>query len=212
MPFKNIIFDLDGTLIDSSDGVVEAVNYSLRMVGDSVQPPNKIKPYIGFPLSMMYPEFSEAPMEELYKHFQTKAAETVVRATVALDGATPVLEELQRRGLRMGIATTKVKAHVDGILEKLDWRQFFSAAVGGNEVEKVKPAPDVFIEAMKRLSALAVETLVVGDTINDVIAAKAIPVKVMSVRSPYGGHDGLMASSPDYMADSLSELLDLLEV
>ena len=92
MIVKNLIFDLDGTLIDSSDGVVQAVNYSLRQMGEAEQPADVIKKYIGYPLSTMYPDFTDAPMRELYAHFQVKAAETVVSSTIVLPGVEEMVE------------------------------------------------------------------------------------------------------------------------
>ncbi|MDF1545697.1 MAG: HAD family hydrolase [bacterium] len=208
--FKNIIFDLDGTLIDSSDGVVAAVNYSLEMMNQPLQSPERIKEYIGYPLSKMYPDFTDAPVKELYRHFQIRAAETVVQATVALDGVHELLEELKSRGINLGIGTTKIKRHVDGILDKLGWHSLFSATVGGDEVRQVKPEPDVFLLALDRLKASPTETLIVGDTVNDVLAAKAIPLPVAGVNSPYGGNERLLASKPDYHLEKLGDLPGLI--
>ena len=163
-----IIFDLDGTLIDSSEGVVESVNYSLRKMGEEELPPEVIKPFIGYPLSSMYPHFTKAPIDQLYRHFQEKAAETIVASTYPLDGAESVLRDLNSRGLRLAIGTTKVKRHVEGVLEKLGWVNYFDTVVGGDEVDRVKPAPDAFLLALERMNTDAQSTVVVGDTVNDV--------------------------------------------
>ena len=123
--YKHLIFDLDGTLIDSSDGVVEAVNYSLIQMGEPPQSPEVIKPYIGFPLEQMYPDFTDAPYEELYAHFTVKARETVVASTTALPHVEKVLARLHETDLRLAIGTTKIKRHVDGIVAKLGWKEYF---------------------------------------------------------------------------------------
>ncbi|MBU0982582.1 MAG: HAD hydrolase-like protein, partial [candidate division Zixibacteria bacterium] len=130
-----LVFDLDGTLIDSSEGVVAAFNYSLAAMGQPEQPAEMIKKYIGYPLSDVYPRFTSAPLSELYHHFQIKARETVVSSTVALGGVTAALRHLHRDGWLMAIATTKIRAHVDGIIDKLGWSGYFAALVGGDEVE-----------------------------------------------------------------------------
>lgn len=208
--YKYLIFDLDGTLIDSSDGVVEAVNYSLTQMGEPPQPATVIKPYIGFPLAQMYPNFTDAPYEELYAHFTVRAAETVVASTNALPHVDTVLQQLRESGLRMAVATTKIKRHVDGIVDKLGWRDYFSVFVGGDEAVRFKPDPAIFKIALERLKADAADTMVIGDTINDVLAAKAVPMTVTAVASPYGRSDELMASEPDHFIEDIRQLPELL--
>jgi len=209
--FSHLIFDLDGTLIDSSVGVVDAVNYSLRMMDQPEQPPERIVRFIGFPLSRMYREFSEAPVDDLRRHFHVRAAETMVASTVPLDGVAGTLERLQSAGYRMAIATTKIRRHLDGIVARFGWCDFFKVLVGSDEVANVKPAPDAFRLAVERLGTTPQRAIVVGDTINDVYAAHAVPMKVVAVESPYGGLKELRAARPDYLIKTLSELPKLLE-
>lgn len=208
--FKNLIFDLDGTLIDSSDGVVAAVNYSLKMMGEPEQPPEIIKTYIGYPLSQMYPNFTDKPLKELYHHFQIKAAKTVVSSTYLLPGVNETLDILQKQNYKMAIATTKIRNHVLGIAEMFDWNEKFDAYVGGDEVKQVKPAPDAFLEAMKRLKVNAEDSIVIGDTVNDIFAAQAISLKVIAVESPYGGQEKIRAAKPDYYLKTITGLPELL--
>jgi len=210
---KNIRFlvlDLDGTLIDSSDGVVESVNYSLRMMGQPEQPPEKIKPYIGFPLQQMYPAFTNAPIEELYRHFRVKADEVVVASSVMLEGVRDTLFLLKNNGYKMAIATTKVRRNIDGTLDKFHWHDIFTATVGGDEVAEVKPHPDAFLQALEKMGGTPENALAVGDTINDVLAAQAVPMKIVAVNSPYGGLEETQALKPDYTIGSLKELPALL--
>jgi phosphoglycolate phosphatase len=209
--FKAVIFDLDGTLIDSSEGVVDAVNFSLRQVSAPEQPPEKIKRFIGFPLWQMYPHFTDQPYERMHDLFRERARETMVLGTVALDDAGAVLEELRSLGLRLGIATTKIREHVHGIVHHLGWAELIDALVGGDEVPKEKPDPAAFRLALERMSVTAGEALVVGDTINDVIAAQAVPMQVAAVNSPYGGREELEASAPDYFLESVAEVVPLVK-
>ncbi|UCE24550.1 MAG: HAD family hydrolase [Candidatus Zixiibacteriota bacterium] len=211
MAIRNIIFDFDGTLIDSSDGVVEAVNYSLRQVDEPEQPPEVIKRFIGYPLSQMYPTFSSHPVSELYRLFQQKAAQTVVASAEALPGVENVLNRLHDEGYRLGIASTKIRVHIDGIVEKLGWTGLIAAYTGGDEVERVKPDPEILKLTLSRLDGVAGETLVVGDTINDVLAARAMSMRVAAVESPYGGRQKLLEANPDFFVESISELSALLK-
>lgn len=207
---RTIIFDLDGTLIDSSDGVVEAVNYSLAQMGEPIQPPEKIKSFIGFPLTVMYPHFSDKPLKELYAHFQIKAADTVVASTVVLPGVEPVLQQLKDLGYTLTIASTKIRKHISGVVDKFGWEKYFDAYSGGDEVKHVKPAPDIFALTLEKINASKEESIVVGDTINDIHAAQAMQVPVIAVHSPYGNKKEVEASSPNYIIDSIKQLVPLL--
>ncbi len=210
MTVQALIFDLDGTLIDSSEGVVAATNYALRQMGQADQSPETIKRYIGFPLKQMFADFTTASADKLYDHFQVKAAETVVASARALDGVDEVLAELDRRGLRMSIATTKTRSHLDGIIAKLGWANYFPSSVSGSDVSAPKPDPEAFSLALHKLNCRAESALAVGDTINDILAARRIPMRVASVPSPYGGHEAVAALRPDYMLNHLEDLLRLL--
>jgi 2-phosphoglycolate phosphatase len=210
LKIRHILFDLDGTLIDSSRGVVEAVNYSLKKIGAPQRRPEEIKRFIGYPLSEMYPHFSDAPVAELYAYFREKADTSVPDATVALPGADQTVRALRRQGRRLAIATTKVRRNVDEVLVKLNWQGLFDATVSGDEVARVKPAPDAFLIALERLGGSPVDSIAVGDTINDIAAAKAVPMPVIAVKCPYGETDGVQALNPDYSITTISELLNIL--
>lgn len=206
----HLIFDLDGTLIDSSAGVADAVNYSLRMSDHPERQLAEIAPYIGFPLRQMYAEFGVGPFETLYSHFQDRAMTSVINAAMPLDHADRVVTNLAIDGYKMAIATTKIRRHVDEIVAKLGWTAHFSALIGGDEVAHPKPDPEAFALALCRLGAEPSDSIVIGDTINDVVAARALSIPVVAVLSPYGGEETLRASRPDYVIDSIAGLPDLL--
>ncbi len=209
---KYLIFDLDGTLIDSSRGVVEAVNYSLIQMGQPPQPAEAIRPFIGYSLDRMYPHFTDAPYDELLEHFRVRAAETIVAATEMLPGVGEMLTTLHAIGHPMAIATSKIRSNVEGILDKLNWRQLFAVSVTGDEVSHVKPDPEALHLALKRLQAPADRAIMIGDTINDVLAAKAVPMTVIAVASPFAEErQKVIAGKPDFFIESIRELPGLLD-
>ncbi|MCB2202286.1 HAD family hydrolase [bacterium] len=211
MAHRFVIFDLDGTLIDSSGGVIDATNYALRQMGEPEREPETIAAYIGYPLENMFADFTDAPFVELARHFQVRARETVVASTIALPHAGETIRALHESGYRLAIATTKIRVHIDLILSKCNWTDYFPVTVGGDEVREVKPAPDAFRLALERLKADPRESIVVGDTINDILAAQTAGLPVTAVKSPFG-HDGeLEKARPTYSIDSLADLPALLE-
>jgi phosphoglycolate phosphatase-like HAD superfamily hydrolase len=207
---KNLIFDLDGTLIDSSGGVIEATNYALKIMGEPIRRPEEIKKFIGYPLDTMFRAFSDKSYDEFWKYFQVKARATVVGHSITLDGSDPVLRELHKRGYRLGIGTTKIRIHIEMIMAKFGWESLIEAYAGADDVRRVKPDPEVFNMVLDMMHADPAETLVVGDTENDVIAAKAAGIGVIGVKSIFGGSAALEKSAPDLIIGSLHELLIFL--
>lgn len=207
---RYLIFDLDGTLIDSSEGIVDAVNYSLRMMAQPEQPSERIKKYIGYPLSQMYADFTDIPSSELYRHFRVRANRSVVESSELLPGVEATLKRLQQQGYKMAIATTKVRCNLDAIIAMFDWDQLFDVTLGGDEVPRIKPEPDIFRMAIEQLGAGPDEALVIGDTTNDILAAQAVPMPVVAVKSPYESPAKVLALTPDHFMESITQLPELL--
>lgn len=210
MNIRNIIFDLDGTLIDSSAGVVEAVNYALAQNGLPEEPPDRIVSYIGYPLERMFSDFTDFPYKKLHGEFQVKARESIIRSATALSGVDEVLARFHTTGFRMAVATTKIRRHVEGIIDKLGWRRYFATSVGADDVKKVKPSPDALHLVVKDLAADPAESIYIGDTENDVLAARAVPMLSVGVASPYGRTGELLLAGPDYFIEMIGDLPELI--
>lgn len=211
MTDRCLIFDLDGTLIDSSEGVVAATNHALSQVGEDPRRPDEIAAYIGYPLEEMFAAFTPAPYAELWRHFQVHAKDSIVAATRPLPHADEVLRLLSAAGYRMAIATTKIQVHIGLIIEKCGWSGLFAATVGGDEVTAVKPAPDAFQLALDRLTTNRHRAIVIGDTINDVLAARSLQLPVVAVASPYGRDAEVRKAGATYFLEDLSNLPPLLQ-
>ena len=208
---RYVLFDLDGTLIDSSEGVIAAVNHALVQTGHDERPAEEIRRYIGSPLDLMFRDFTDHPYEELRRHFQNKAKETVVASTSPLPGVVDMLEELHRAGYRMGIATTKIRPHVRGIIEKFGWQTYFTAYAGSDDVRHVKPAPDVLHLVLEQLGADPESAVLVGDTVHDLLAARAVPMRAVLVASPFADRAEVLARQPETYLESIGDLPAVLQ-
>jgi pyrophosphatase PpaX len=206
-----IIFDLDGTLIDSSEGIVEAYNYALTQYDMAPVERERIVPLIGFPVESMFQLVTDKYIPELKSAFRAKAMETVVKSSLPLKGAEETLTALFEKHYRLSIATTKIRPHIDGILEKLNWRSFFDSVVGGDEVSQVKPHPAQFQHLIGKLNCSNSSVAAVGDTINDILAARALGLTEIAVRSPYGNSIPVQQLNPHYFLEDISELKEVLE-
>jgi len=208
---ENLIFDLDGTLIDSSAGVVESTNYALSRLGFAPRRAADIKRFIGSSLDEMFTAFAASPREQLKAFFQERAASAVVSSARPMDQVEETLATLHDSGYRMAVATTKFLVHTTGIIRKFGWYRYFQATASGDEVANVKPAPDLVILALRRLGASPESTLMIGDTKNDILAARAAGIRVVAVESPFGD-DNLRAYKPDHLLGTISELSALLDL
>ncbi len=200
-----IIFDLDGTLIDSSKGVIEATNYALTELGEPPRDPDEIIRYIGYPLDDMFAAFTDLPAGRLAAKFQERAKKTVVASAVALPDVDETIRLLYQARFRMGIATTKYDYHTDAIIEKMNWKEYFAATASGNEVQNVKPYPDLILLAMKRLGGTPEKTIMVGDTVNDIHSARAAGIPIIAVKSDFG-NDDLRAYRPNLLLPRFTDL------
>ena len=206
-----LLFDLDGTLIDSSGGVVEAVNHALNGVGEPARLPEEIKPWIGYSLKVMFPHFTQAPYEILRQLFLEKADLEVAYSAIMLSGVPDTLQELHELGYQMGIVSTKRRLHIEQVIDRFNWRDYFQLWVGGDEVTHVKPSTDPFTLAMKRLGVGPDDCVIIGDTENDIHPARELGIYSVAVKSIYditqnGWPDALLKSCPDEKIDNLTEL------
>ena len=203
---KTIIFDLDGTLIDSADGIVEAFNYAMTQNGLPSQPRDEIVKHIGFSLDHMFGKFTNSNFDLLRKDFTLKAKHTVVDSSNPLNGAFDTVISLFESGYKLGIATTKWRRNIDGILNKFGWNDYFSEIIGGDEVARNKPDPEQFVSLMALMKADPASTVIVGDTINDIIPAKKLSVRNVAVKSPYGDSKEVMNLKPEFFIENISHL------
>jgi phosphoglycolate phosphatase-like HAD superfamily hydrolase len=209
---KHLIFDLDGTLIDSSEGVVIAVNRALESIGEKMRRPEEIKRFIGFPLEQMFQFFSNKSYKDFWENFQRVGIDEIATSAIPICGADETLHLLYGRGYKLGIGTTKMRIHLEKIITKLNWTPILSAFIGADDVAQVKPAPDVFIKVMQLLGGDISNSLVIGDTINDVIAAHSAGLPVVAVHSPFGDNRELEKSRPDVIIQNIKELPSVLGI
>jgi pyrophosphatase PpaX len=208
---RHLLFDFDGTLIDSSRGVIISTNYALKALGEPPRTDDEIKHFIGYPLEEMFHRFSDKPYSEFWKHFQEIGLSAIAASAEPVGESDHVLDTLYKRGYVIGIGTTKMRVHVSKILEKLHWNHLVSAFVGADDVAKVKPAPEAYQKLLQVLGGKIDDSVVIGDTVNDIQAARAAGLPAVAVSSPFGREDDLKAAGPDLFLYRLVELLDILK-
>lgn len=205
-----VIFDLDGTLIDSSEAIVECFEYALRQTGRSPGDPRLIRRHIGRSLEKMFSLFTNGDTTQLVRLYRERYGQVFLEKTHLLPGVQETLPPLSERGYRLAVATTKPRYFAEPILEDLGVLRFFDAVAGGEEVTQLKPAPDLLQLAVSRLAVSGDETLYVGDHPVDVAAARSAAIQMISVATGFWTKEELEKEKPVAVIATLPELLPFL--
>ena len=168
-----VIFDLDGTLVDSHPFTYAAFRHALAH--DATRPPadHEIHAAFGPPERVILARFvAPARIDAVYQRLQAYYAEHVRDLRVHVQ-MRPLLDDCVAAGLRLGVFTGRARDSTALILRSLGLATFFGAVIAGDDVEQPKPAPDGVVALMRALDVPAAATLVVGDSPLDLQAAHA---------------------------------------
>lgn len=203
------LFDLDGTLIDSSEGVVRAFHTAQRALNEPPSEPEAIKRRIGYPLSETITNLSRLPVEPFLKEFRAEALRSMAQHSTLLPGALDLLSALERRHRVLGVVTSKRRDVAWSVLDRLSLLGFFQTVVGADSAPAIKPSPEPLLEAARRLRMPADELVMVGDTRNDLDAAVGAGIPVIALLSGVDPASGL--SGADLLLADARELHRLVE-
>jgi len=208
-----ILFDLDGTLIESTDAIVECFYHSFKELEFDFKGTDKdIIDGIGYPLDVMYSKFGVGEENVIkfvdsYKKEYTKVSK---EKTTLLEGAYDAVH-LASSFARLGIVTTKTTAYTIPLLEHFDIFHYFETIIGRQEVTNPKPHPEPIFKAMKSMNITTDDNIyMIGDTKLDLIAAKEAGVKSIGVLSGYGKKEDLNKYTQNISTDAL-EAVKFLE-
>jgi 2-phosphoglycolate phosphatase len=219
-----VLFDLDGTLVDSSADIRAALVHALAAV-----PPADARldehalgcAGLGLPLEEFYalarpaphPAANEAGLLRFVEHYRDYYHSHLLVNTRPFPGVAETLAEIDRlraNGLRTAVATTKRTRTAERVLDGLRLAQHFDAILGTEPPMPHKPAPDLLLECARRLDREPRNGLMIGDTERDVLAGRAAGMRTCGVTWGVLGSDGLTPHAPDFMVHRFAELLALL--
>lgn len=209
-----VIFDLDGTLVDSVKDLCEAVNATRVFMGLTALPEETVASYVGngAPVLIrraMGAEASDQRVEEALAHFLGYYREHMLDHTRPYPGVVETLETLHTRGCRMAVLTNKPERFSRDMCTGLGFGKFFFQIYGGNSFLQKKPDPIGIHTLMRECGAKTEETWMVGDSATDILTARNAGVQCVGVT--YGiSPDSLKDAPPDYLLDSLLSLPPLL--
>jgi phosphoglycolate phosphatase len=218
LPPTAIAFDLDGTLIDSRGDIVAAVNHALKRSGRSPLPGPVLVRFIGDGARSLCARAAQLPetadeLGALVDHFVEYYVEHPVDFTRWAPGAQETLEIFAERmpEIALGICTNKPRPTTEAVLAALGIRTRFRAIVAGGDVPEKKPAPGPLLHLSKLLSHPTESMVMVGDGPQDIECARRAGMRAVGVESAFGNVDRLIASRPDVMLRTLSELPEVIQ-
>ncbi len=185
---KVILFDLDGTLIDSTEAILESFKRSFERFGKEVPREEEILPQIGHPLFDMFVNLgvNEDEADKYVKAYKESYSQIHTQKTVLLPKAKEAVELAYNSGVKLGVVTTKTGKYSIELLEHFGLMKYFSVLIGSEDVQKHKPNPEPIYEALKRINVTKSSNIyMIGDTCMDMIAAKRAGVVGIGVVFKY---------------------------
>lgn len=206
-----ILFDLDGTLIDSYPAIAASVNHVRQGRGLPALTVAEVTRHVGRGAHyLLRHTVGETDIEGSLLSYRQHHPTVIHRLTEFLPEASETLHELHRRGYHLGICSNKPVDFTRELIQHLGLKELLSAVLGPEDVERPKPAPDMLLAAMQRLNASPEGSLYVGDMVVDIETARGAGVPVWVVATGSNTAEDLDAAKPDRRLGSLGEILRLL--
>ena len=212
--YKAIIFDLDGTLLDTLKDLQEGTNYALRVNGMPERTLDEIRRFVGSGARKLIERVipgceKEGVYEKVMGDFAFYYKEHCKDNTAPYPGIMELLKELKRRGYALGVVSNKPDFAVQELIPEY-FPDIFSSVTGERQGVAKKPAPDLIWEAMKKLNASKEESVYIGDSEVDIEAAKNAGLPCISVAWGFKGREFLKEHNAEMIVDAPEEILELV--
>lgn len=206
-PISLIIFDLDGTLVNTLEDIAASVNFTLQKLGRPLIPVDLVRQYVGDGVEMLMRRALHDRDEFLHDAvgiYKVHHSRNLLVRSRLYPSVTDVLEHF--RDLPLALISNKTTEFVQPLLDGLKISGYFRVVIGADSGLPLKPAPDAVQKIMAEFKAPKDRTLIVGDGTTDVRAGKAAGVITCSVTYGFRSEEELRKAGPDYVIHELSEL------
>ena len=211
--YQAVIFDFDGTLVDSGPGIVLTLELMLEEMGHAPMPEAQLRACVGPPIHKFFPELFGFEGEELERAvgvYRRIFAKKAVPLLCLYPGIKEMLKALKAAGIPTGVATCKVQSTCEeqakmlGIYEDLDY-------ISGADPEKgILEKEDILEALLKRTGFEAAKCVMVGDRMYDMIGAAAVSMPAIGVLYGFGSHEELSSYAPLHLPETVEALRELL--
>lgn len=213
MKYNTIIFDLDGTLLNTLDDLRDSLNAVLIQNGYQPKSLDEVRHFVGNGVRRLVrlsvPECSEEDVDFLLAQFKEHYKNNMQIKTRPYSGILELLTQLNRLKYKTAIVSNKFDPAVKA-LSKEYFGNLIHAAIGETDEVRRKPAPDVIFKAVEDLGSRLNQTIMVGDSETDVMTAKNAGIPCIGVTWGFRDRDILISEGADYIIDTPKEILKLL--
>jgi len=217
-----VIFDLDGTLIDSIDIYFTIVEKALERLNLPAVSRNRILAAAeseDFKWELVLPQEvlnrKEKVIDEAWAVINEIAPQMFADNLVLIQGAEGIVENLSSNGLKIGLVTSTQRRYLKTKMQPLKNAgvdKLFEAIITSDDVEKGKPAPDALVTCAQQLDMKPGNCVYVGDTTTDIKAGKAAGMRTIGVLSGFDEYDTLETENPDAIIETVQNLLEVIDV
>ena len=210
--YDTLLFDLDGTLTDSTEGILKCFEHAITELG--FEAPKDTNSILGPPLRQSFAEFcgmNEQQVDEAVRIFRERYSTVGLFENHVYDGIPEMLEKLKSGYKRLMVATSKPQVYAVRIFDKFNLSRYFEF-VGGAELDGSRDYKDEVIEYVLAQAGITDRStvLMIGDRRQDVLGAHKTGIKCMGILWGYGSVEELTQSGADYIAKTPGEAADML--
>lgn len=210
---KNIIFDFDGTLVDTAPLIIKTMQETMRVMNLPARDNEQCRAVIGLRLEeipdVLWPDHLNIG-DEFSKTYRTIFDELKFPLNVVcFPKVTKTLRLLLSKGYGLAVASSRNHKSLHEYLRLFGISDCFSSVIGGDDVENGKPAPDTVLKILNSEGWKANECLVVGDAEYDILMGKAAGTQTCALTYGYGDPQDLKSAHPDYMIPKFDDLLTI---
>ena len=209
MRWDTVLFDMDGTLTDSQEGIVKSVSYALERLGRELPPRDTLTAFIGPPLHESFSAIcgmDEAETERAVCEFRDYFARRGWAENVPYEGMAEFLAALRAAGLRLIVATSKPESFARKILEHFALERYFDLICGSHPEDKSSADKASVVRAALTRAGAPKRAVMVGDRRHDIYGAHANGLEAIGVLYGYGSREELSTAGADFLAADLDEL------
>ena len=215
-----VLIDVDGTLVDSVPDLAWCVDAMMRELGLPERGEARVRHWVGNGVERLVKralinELDGEPDEAQYNKalpvFQDLYSENTSKRSCLYDGVLEALDFLKTTGVRIGCVTNKASQFTLPILKDLGIADYFEIVICGDMVERKKPDPMPLIQAAEQLETAAEASLMLGDSMSDVKAARAADFGIVCMSYGYNHGEDIRDYHPDAVVDSMAEIKNIID-